>query len=247
MQERPSLPPEFGGQPPVVTATGAALGKDLGLDDPRALQILSTEHWGLLATRSMLWSEAFARTALFLSVLSAAVVALSLIGTERPDFRTFALIVLPVTLFIGIATFVRTDDSNREEAVWIVAMNHIRHGYVTMVPGIADRFTTGLTDDIAGIARSYGQPPDVRYSIFHFFVTIPGMIAVIDGAVAGVIVAIAVSPAGLPALILPVLAVTVGIGTTLLLGLRSKRRFDVLVASHRPRFPDLPSHTPDGH
>jgi hypothetical protein len=247
MQERPSLPLEHVGQPPVATATGAARGQDLGLNDPRALQILSTEHWGLLATRSMLWNESFARAALFLSVLSASVVALSLIGTERPDFRTFALIVLPVTLFIGVATFMRTDDSNREEAVWLVAMNQIRNGYVTMVPGIADRFVTGLTDDFAGITRSYGRPPDVRYTFWHFFVTIPGMIAVVDGTIAGVIAAIALSPVGIPAVGLGVLAVAVGVGVTLVLGLRSKRGFDMMLASHQPRFPDLPSQTPHGH
>src|SRR5438094_1613414 len=115
MQERPSLPPERGAQPPIAATArtiGATVEAGPGLDDPRALQILSTEHWSLLATRSMLWNEAFARAALFLSVLSASVVALSLIGTERPAFRSFALIVLPVALFIGIATFLRIDDAN---------------------------------------------------------------------------------------------------------------------------------------
>jgi hypothetical protein len=246
MQERPSLPPEHGGQPPVASATGATRGADLGLDDPRALQILSTEHWSLLATRSMLWNEAFARAALFLSVLSASVVALSLIGTERPDFRVFALIVLPVTLFIGVATFLRIEDSNREEALWVVAMNRIRHGYVTMVPGIANRFVSGVTDDVTGITRSYGQPPDVRYSIWHFFVTIPGMIAVVDGVIAGVIAATALSPAGLPTIGLGAVALVAGMTTTLLLGIRSKRKFDEFAAAHQPRFPDLPPPMTDG-
>ena len=49
---------------------------------------------------------------------------------------TFALILLPVTLFIGIATFFRLDDANREEALWMGAMNRIRHAYVTMVPAV---------------------------------------------------------------------------------------------------------------
>ena len=247
MQERPSLPPEHGGQPPVLTATGAVPGAELGLDDPRALQILSTEHWSLLATRSMLWDEAFARAALFLSVLSASVVALSLIGTERPDFRIFALIVLPVALFIGVATFLRIDDSNREEILWVSAMNQIRHGYVTMVPAIANRFVSGVTDDMTGITRSYGLQPDVRYSIFHFFVTVPGMIAVVDGVIAGVIAARAVGQLGIPTIGLGAAALVIGITTTVLLGIRSKRQFDKFGAAHQPRFPDLPPPISDGH
>jgi hypothetical protein len=243
MQEGPGLPPEHGAQPPTaVTAPtiGASVDAGPGLDDPRALQILSTEHWSLLATRSMLWNESFARAALFLSILSASVIALSLIGTDRPDFRIFALIVLPVTLFIGVATFVRIDDSNREEALWVSAMNRIRNGYVTMVPGIANRFVTGVTDDVAGITRSVGLPPDVGYSIWHFFVTMPGMIAVVDGVIAGVITATALSLVGVPTIGLGAVAVVAGFTTTLLLGVRSKRKFDGFIAANQPRFPGLP-------
>jgi hypothetical protein len=40
------------------TSTGAS---DSALDDPRALQILSTEHWSLLAGRSLAHNEAFSR------------------------------------------------------------------------------------------------------------------------------------------------------------------------------------------
>ena len=34
------------------------------------VQILLTEHWSLLATRSQTWSESFARAQMFLAVLS---------------------------------------------------------------------------------------------------------------------------------------------------------------------------------
>ena len=49
-------------------------------DDPRAMQILSTEHWSLLATRSLSWNESFSRAGLFLSIVSATAVALALVG-----------------------------------------------------------------------------------------------------------------------------------------------------------------------
>ena len=49
---------------------------------PAALrvQILSTEHWSLLATRSQTWNESFARAQMFLSVLAASVIALALVA-----------------------------------------------------------------------------------------------------------------------------------------------------------------------
>src|SRR5215203_2167989 len=74
---------------------------------PAALraQILATEHWSLLATRSMTWSEIFSRTGTFLTVLSAIMVALSLVaqGTGLGQtFRVFALLVIPIELLVGL-------------------------------------------------------------------------------------------------------------------------------------------------
>jgi hypothetical protein len=45
------------GHPTHGHASGTSGGG--ALDDPRALQILSTEHWSLLATRSLSWNESF--------------------------------------------------------------------------------------------------------------------------------------------------------------------------------------------
>jgi hypothetical protein len=243
MNERPSLPPEHGVLPPPRTDIGP--NDATGLDDPRALQILSTEHWSLLATRSLIWTESFARAGLFLSLLSASVVALSLIGTESEDFLTFALILLPVTLFIGIATFFRLDDANREEALWMAAMNRIRHAYVTIVPAVAERLTAGYTDDPMGIGRSYGLGGDVRYTILHFFVTMPGMIAVVNAVIAAVIASAALSKIGYKGMEVGGAAVIVGIVTAVLLGLRSQRAFNGFITRFQARYPEAPEGTAD--
>jgi hypothetical protein len=224
---------------------GAATTPGTGLDDPRALQILSTEHWSLLATRSLIWNESFARAGLFLSLLSASVVALSLIGTESPDFLNFALILLPVTLFAGVATFFRLDDANREEALWMAAMNRIRHAYVTIVPAVAERLVAGYTDDPMGIGRSYGLGGDVRYTIFHFFVTMPGMIAVVDAVIAAVIAGAGLSRLGFQGMGVGASAVLVGIATAVVLGLRSQRAFNGFVTRYRPRYGEPPPGTAD--
>src|SRR5580765_629999 len=65
------------------------------------LQILSTEHWSLLASRGLAWNESFARAGMYLSTLSGAIVALSLIGGVdgfHDAFFVIALVVLPVVL-----------------------------------------------------------------------------------------------------------------------------------------------------
>jgi len=55
----------------------------------RRAQFLATEHWSLLATRSMSWNESFARSSMFLTSLSTATVALALVGSATqfgPEF-----------------------------------------------------------------------------------------------------------------------------------------------------------------
>jgi hypothetical protein len=238
MQERPVLPHEHPLGPPVAPNPAPPTGT--GLDDPRALQILSTEHWSLLATRGLIWNESFARAGLFLSLLSASVVALSLIGTQSPDFLNFALILLPVTLFIGVATFFRLDDANREEALWMAAMNRIRHAYVSIVPAVADRLVTGYTDDPMGVGRSYGLVGDVRYTILHFFVTMPGMIAVVDAVIAAVIAGAGLSRLGYTGMGVGAAAVVVGVITAVILGVRSQRAFYRYISRYEPRYPEPP-------
>src|SRR4030088_1874120 len=74
------------------------------------LQILSTEHWSLLASRSLAWNESFSRAGMFLTTLSGAIVALGLVGGATgfgEAFTLFALVILPVALFIGVATVMR--------------------------------------------------------------------------------------------------------------------------------------------
>jgi hypothetical protein len=239
MNERPAAPPEHPPAPPLAPPA-PSVARGAGLDDPRALQILSTEHWSLLSSRALIWNESFARAGLFLSLLSASVVALSLIGTESADFLTFALILLPVTLFIGVATFFRLDDANREEVLWMGAMNRIRHAYVTMVPAVAERLVAGFTDDPMGVGRSYGLTGDVRYTILHFFVTMPGMIAVVDAVIAAVIAGAALSKMSFEGMGVGAAAVLVGLATAVLLGLRSQRSFNHFVTTVTPRFPEPP-------
>ena len=54
-------------------APGPATEQPFG---PDAATILASEHWSLLAFRSLIWNEAMSRATVFLSVLSAAIITL---------------------------------------------------------------------------------------------------------------------------------------------------------------------------
>ncbi|MGC2241302.1 MAG: hypothetical protein WA726_10725, partial [Acidimicrobiia bacterium] len=106
-------------------------------DLPTRLQILSTEHWSLLASRSVAWNEVFARTTMFLATLSGAVVALALVAQVSSfgaGFTWFALVILPVVLFVGVTTLLRLGTSNYHDAMCVIGMNRIRHAYLEIAP-----------------------------------------------------------------------------------------------------------------
>jgi hypothetical protein len=175
----------------------------------RRAQFLATEHWSLLATRSMSWNESFARSSMFLTSLSTATVALALVGSATqfgPEFVTFALLVLSITLFLGVATFVRLGQVNNEDLYWVAGMNRLRGQYARLEPGIEDEFVAGTTLDAAGFAQTYGAMNVTGFSPLHVFVTTPGVIAVVNSVLAGVI-------AGLVTLqLVPVMGSAIAVG-----------------------------------
>jgi hypothetical protein len=94
----------------------------------QTLQILMTEHWSLLSARSLVYTEAMSRTAIFVAALTGSVVALALVaqGTDFGDgFTAFALVLLPVVFFLGVVTILRLGQVNWEDATWVQGMNRI--------------------------------------------------------------------------------------------------------------------------
>lgn len=190
---------------PPAAASGAQDGPGMAhLADPRALTILTTEHWSLLSQRSLAWTETFSRSGMFLATLSAATVALALVGSVMRDgFIAFALVILPIVLFIGVATAIRLAQASTDDNLAVQGMNRIRHAYLEMVPEVAPYFITSNYDDLAGIMVSAGAPPadaprigqpsvpSMIGGLLHGFVTAMGMIMVINCVLAGVIVALA--------------------------------------------------------
>jgi cytochrome c biogenesis protein CcdA len=171
------------------------------IEDPRALQILSTEHWSLLTARSLVYNEAFARAGMFLAFLSATLLVLGLISTATgfsDGFLVIAAVLLALDLFIGLATIGRINAAGEEDIRYLQGMNRLRNAYHDMVPGLEGYFITSKYDDLDSTLMMYG-PPDTSIdnasnfrAILHGFTTAPVMIAVIVCAVVGALTAVLV-------------------------------------------------------
>jgi hypothetical protein len=159
------------------------------------LQILATEHWSLLATRSLTYNEALSRVTIFLAILSGAVIALALVAQADgfgPMTISIAIPVLCVVLFAGVVTVGRLIRLNSDDYRWVIGMNRIRHAYIEMHPDVAAYFVASPYDDAAGALQTLGIEHTTMASagagsILHLLQTLPGMVAIVVACVAAAI------------------------------------------------------------
>ena len=93
------------------------------------IQILATEHWSLLATRSLGYTDSFGRANMFFAVLSGAVIALALVaqgGRFDTMFFVAAILLLAIVFFVGMTTIARIGHLNADDVHWLMGMNRLR-------------------------------------------------------------------------------------------------------------------------
>jgi len=188
-----------------------------GLEDPRAVDILTTEHWSLISNRTLGYQEMFGRATIFVSILSAVVIALAFLAQATHFGRetlTFAVLLVAVALFIGITTFVRSVAVNFEDARWVVGMNRLRDAYEQIVPETAPFLAAGR--QALYEQRSLGQGSRQRIgNLGNSLTTTSSVIATLNSVLAGSLAAalVAFFSAG------PVIAASIGAVVSIVSGI----------------------------
>jgi hypothetical protein len=197
---------------------GATVGGDRGraptidLTDPRALAILSAEHASLVAARTLAYNEGFVRTGMFLTALSASLVALGFVAQALAGdgFQLFATLVLTLVFVLGVTTLIRVAETSQEDLLAVQGMNRIRRGYFEICPAVVPYFSTGDRDDFDGITATYEGPPEGSSttgaaSIIHGLGTAVGMVglmvSLVGGALAGLISGLLGAPFAVAAIV----------------------------------------------
>ena len=239
--ERSVPPPAEPAPPSTGTAGPPATGSD-GITPAIRLQILSTEHWGLLATRSLAWNESFSRAGMFLSALSGAIVALALVAQAShfgEGFKLFALVILPVVLFVGVTTYIRLGSANWYDATCIIGLNRIRAAYLEMAPDLERYLVMSAHDDRQGVGITMGLQPGGS-QILHLFAATPIVVATLNSVILAALLAVIAlhlkvdTPA---ALAIAIAGFAVSMALHLLYGSRNIARGQAML---RPMFPTPP-------
>lgn len=175
---RPPIPPP---DPPAPAPNDTAL----------RIQVLATEHWSLLASRSTTQSEVLTRIAMFLTFVSATLLSLALVGNATgfgETFPMFAIAVLSVALIVGLLTQLRVYNVAVEDLMYVIAMNRLRAAYASLVPGVERWFMASPHDDRAGGEQTYFffQPRRGASVVLGSSMI---FIVVVNGALGGLLVA----------------------------------------------------------
>ena len=208
-------------------------GRRTGLDDPRAVQILTAEHWGLLSARTLGYQEMFGRATIFIGILSAIIVALALLAQATRFGRETLLVaalLMSVALFIGLATFVRSVAINYEDARWVEGMNLLRNAYLRIVPELEPFFVTGHEPEAARGPLAHGAAQRQR-NLARSLTTTSSVVAALNSLLAG---SLASDVSALLGVRLVVVA-TIGAGVSLVSAVLHVRYAARFRESHAPR------------
>jgi hypothetical protein len=194
-------------------------------------QLLATEHWSLLATRSATQSEVLSRIATFLMLVSASIVSLALIGqTTRFDrrFITFALVLLGMVILVGALTQVRLGNAGFEDLAHVIGMNRLRAAYVELDPGIERYFVTSAHDDDPGIWQTYNHLMGPN-PIWQPFASSGAFITLVNSGLTGVFAALVAVAFDAPGPLVATVAAACGLaflGTSAALDVRRIQRLN---------------------
>jgi hypothetical protein len=163
-------------------------------------QILATEHWSLLATRSMTWSEVMSRIVIHLTVLSASLVVLALIAQANGfglAFWVLSISLAGAALLLGTLTGLRVHNASADDMAMLLGMNRLRSAYVELDPAIERYLVTSRYDDSAGLKASYLMG-NRRSTLSHVVASTGMFINVVNGLVAGTLGALVAASADAP-------------------------------------------------
>ena len=194
-------------------------------DDAKQQALLSalvTEHFVLQSARGVATSEAASRSALYLTFLSGALIALGFIAQVAERFDTFAAAVLPAIVVLGEFTYVRLLENSIEDVLFQRRINRIRRWYLGLHPDAAQFF--------GDVLRDPRSSPVLYRSSLQLLLTAASMVAAVNSMVVGTGVALVLRALDLAEVAAAAAGVLVAVGLFALHVWYERRRFGQLVS-----------------
>ena len=178
-----------------------SLAQRLGARLGPASTFATTEHFNLQTARSITVSEANGRASIYLAALSSNLIALAFIGQMSrlgAAFYAFALILLPVLVFVGVVTFLRLVQASLEDLAFAHRIARLRDLYLRLSPELEPYVLVVRGEASASSERARPTP-----TAWQLTLTAAGMVAVVNSVVVAAVAGVALAAAGVHSLALP--------------------------------------------
>lgn len=167
------------------------LQKQFEADPWPVVGFLTTEHTTLTSLRSAAISEANGRVSAYLATVSASLITLGFIASDRGFDTTFYVVgavLLALLLLIGIVTFTRCLQTSVEDLQLVTRIERLRATYLELAPGLNDRFAPTIGN--AADPRS-GSGMDAP-GWWQLGLTLAGLVGIVTSFVGGALLAFVV-------------------------------------------------------
>jgi hypothetical protein len=175
------------------------MGDDARTDPALQAQLLATEHWSLLASRSTTQSEVLVRIGMLLTLMSAVLVSIALVGQATGFsgfFPVFADVLLALVAAVGVMTQIRVFNAGMDDLMYVLAMNRLRSAYVAIAPEVEPYLMASRHDDEEGMRHTYYFLG--RRSVSQFLGSSMLFTSVVNAALVGVLVGAVLFTTGIP-------------------------------------------------
>ncbi|HZY96468.1 MAG TPA: hypothetical protein VFE35_05155 [Candidatus Cybelea sp.] len=150
------------------------------------LTILTTEHLTLQTARQLCLQDMQGRSTMFLTIVSASLIAIGFFGTATHfggGFVVFVLALLTSLWVLGFFTFVRILQAAVEDVIISFGIARIRHRYTEIAPNLRDSLVRSIHDDFRGINAEMGSEQSWWQRLMPTYVVISFVTSVVSGAV----------------------------------------------------------------
>ncbi len=153
------------------------------------LSALVTEHFVLQSIRGTASSEAASRASLYLATLSGAMIALGFVSGSNTHLGAFLGGLLPVVFLLGLITFARLVALGIQDIERLQDIQHIHAFYREISPSAQEYFRAVDWTDPRAVVSSMG----LRAGPLQLFSTAAATVAVVNGVVGAIGVAVALN------------------------------------------------------
>ncbi len=179
------------------------------------------------------------RIAIFLTLVSASVVSLALIGQATDfdgRFDAFTIVLFSILLLVGTLTLLRVYNGSEADNAYVIGMNRLRAAYAELDPGIDRYFITSAHDDERGIAQTYNYFPHSSWLV-QLFASSAMFILVVDAVVAGTLAGLVANASDASGTVIAIASAAAGAGYTAAWALWLIHRVTALERQYEALFP----------